>query len=120
MCIRDSLTACATTKNDGLAKDGQSTSNDSRVIEVPNPVSLAQLVSRAPGVSLDFRRGIPKIRGGFPLYVVNGVRLGRNYYSAASSINVNNIKSVEVLKSQTETLIYGRDGANGVIVINTL
>ena len=70
-------------------------------------------------MSLDFKRGIPKNRGGFPLYVVDGVQLGKSYYSAASSVNINDIKSVEVLKSPSETLIYGRSGSSGVILINT-
>ena len=83
------LTACASTNNEGLTKEEKRIS--SSIIEAPNPVSLAQLVSRAPGVSLDFRRGIPKIRGGLPLYVVNGVRLGQNYYAAANTVNINHV-----------------------------
>ena len=56
------LTACASTNNGGVTDaSSQSANTYDRVIEVANPVSLAHLVARAPGVSLDFSRGIPKV-----------------------------------------------------------
>ena len=114
------MTACASTNNGGVTDaSSQSANTYDRVIEVANPVSLAHLVGRAPGVSLDFSRGIPKVRGRLPLYVVDGVRLGRNYYAAARSVNIHDVKSVQVLRRPSETLIYGREGSGGVIVINT-
>ena len=124
------MTACASTNNKAItqqpdsientADDQQLASTDKDLIRVNNPRSLALLLARAPGVFLDFRSGIPKIRGGFPLYVVNGVRLGKNYSSVAQSVNIDDVRSVQVLKSPSETLIYGRSGTNGVIIIKTI
>jgi TonB-dependent SusC/RagA subfamily outer membrane receptor len=34
-------------------------------------------------------------------------------------VSIEDVRSVEVLKSASETAIYGRRGANGVILINT-
>lgn len=50
-----------------------------------------------------------------PLYVINGVPYDGDF----SAINPESIKSVEVLKNDDATSIYGSRGANGVIVITT-
>jgi len=108
-----SLAACSTTSD-----LGRSDRMDRDAIEIDNPLDLKDFLVRA-GVSFDFNTGVPLIRGGEPLYVVDGVRLGHNYYSVARSINVNDIQSVEVIKNAGQGLIYGRDSGNGVIVIKT-
>ncbi len=55
----------------------------------------------------------------YPLFVVDGVPVGRTYADAVSAVNVEDVRSVEILKSASETAIYGRRGANGVILIET-
>ncbi|GHV34328.1 membrane protein [Bacteroidia bacterium] len=50
-----------------------------------------------------------------PIYIVNG----EQFYGDISSINPNDIKSMEVLKDANAASIYGSRGANGVIVITT-
>ncbi|MFC0605615.1 DUF4139 domain-containing protein [Winogradskyella pulchriflava] len=50
------------------------------------------------------------------LYVVDGVPVKHN---AASKIDPNSIESIEVLKDNAATAIYGNRAAGGVIVINT-
>jgi TonB-dependent starch-binding outer membrane protein SusC len=52
-----------------------------------------------------------------PLFVVNNNALNGGFSSAYEMINVNDIKSVTVLKDAGSTGIYGVRGANGVIVI---
>jgi TonB-dependent SusC/RagA subfamily outer membrane receptor len=52
-----------------------------------------------------------------PLFVVNNNALNGGFSSAFQMIQVNDIKSVTVLKDAGSTSIYGVRGANGVIVI---
>ena len=59
------------------------------------------------------------IRGRLPLFVVDGVSVGFSYQQVEHLVNVNDIASVEVLKGPSDTALYGRQGANGVIVIRT-
>ncbi len=95
--------------------------NDRRVIEISEPITLADYLRRVPGVFLDDSRGYPvvTIRGGLPLFVVDGVRIGNSYMEVAQLVNVQDIASVEVLKSPGETIPYGRQAGNGVIIIRT-
>lgn len=72
--------------------------------------------SGAPGSAFKIRvRGTNSIAGNNePLYVVDGVVVGN-----INSLNVNDIKSMEVLKDASSTAIYGSRGANGVVLITT-
>lgn len=100
---------------------------------------LVTQTSAAPGGGLQIRvRGTNSINGGAePLYVVDGVPLnidnntnasftvrgsGSNAGSQVntlSSINPNDIESMEILKDASATAIYGSRGANGVVLITT-
>lgn len=100
----------------------------------------------APGGNVNIVvRGISSITGGnSPLYVIDGFPIGSGgggsdlssfsstSYSAAglagttankinplSSINPNDIESIEILKDASATAIYGSRGSNGVIIITT-
>ncbi|BDD09774.1 SusC/RagA family TonB-linked outer membrane protein [Fulvitalea axinellae] len=73
-------------------------------------------------------RGVASISGGGdPLYVVDGVpisqdntaKIGFMNTNPLSTINPNDIESVEVLKDAASAAIYGARGANGVIIITT-
>ena len=96
--------------------------------------------SGAPGSSTSIRvRGQATINAGAePLYVVDGViwnnsnssgasvglgdRLGNGSVSSVSplsTINPNDIVSMEILKDASATAIYGAQGANGVVLITT-
>ncbi len=101
------------------------------------------LAGQASGVSVTTGSGmagsssIVRIRGvasinssGDPLYVVDGIpitndifglggRTGGMNVNPLSSINPNEIESMEVLKDASATGIYGSRGANGVIIITT-
>ncbi len=72
--------------------------------------------SGAPGAGYKIRiRGANSISGSNnPLYVVDGLIV-----SDINSINVNDIKAMEVLKDASSTAIYGSRGANGVVLITT-
>ncbi len=81
--------------------------------------------SAAPGGNVSVRiRGTNSINGtSEPLYIVDGVQIsnggGVNEVSPLSTINPNDIESVEVLKDASSTAIYGARGANGVVLITT-
>lgn len=72
--------------------------------------------SGAPGAGFKIRvRGTNSINGSNdPLYVVDGLVVGN-----ISTINVNDIKSIEVLKDASATAVYGSRGANGVVLLTT-
>lgn len=111
-----------------------------------SPVSLEQgLQGRLSGVNVTSNDGAPgggisiQIRGtnSFqgstqPLYVIDGVPVADgnddsinfdseapNYNNALSSLNPNDIASIEILKDASATAIYGSRGANGVVLITT-
>jgi TonB-linked SusC/RagA family outer membrane protein len=74
--------------------------------------------SNAPGGGVSIRiRGGNSIQGGNePLYVVDGYPL---INENGSSINPNDIESIDILKDASATAIYGSRGANGVVIITT-
>jgi TonB-linked SusC/RagA family outer membrane protein len=71
--------------------------------------------SGAPGGNYKIRiRGANSITGSNePLYVIDG------QFADISTVNVNDIKSMEILKDASSTAIYGTRGANGVVLITT-
>ncbi|MFD2932263.1 SusC/RagA family TonB-linked outer membrane protein [Spirosoma flavum] len=81
--------------------------------------------SGAPGGNVSVRiRGTNSINGtSEPLYIVDGIQIsnGGNLtdISPLSTINPNDIESVEVLKDASATAIYGSRAANGVVLITT-
>ncbi|WP_430931484.1 SusC/RagA family TonB-linked outer membrane protein [Saccharicrinis sp. 156] len=95
--------------------------------------------SGAPGGGISVRvRGVTSLTGSNePLYVVDGVPIdgnsnndsfsfatmggesGQTKVSALSTINPNDITSIEVLKDASATAIYGSRASNGVILITT-
>lgn len=74
--------------------------------------------SNAPGggVSIRIRGGNSINAGNEPLYVIDGFPV---YNENGSSLNPNDIESIEVLKDASATAIYGSRGANGVVLVTT-
>ncbi|MGI8638057.1 MAG: SusC/RagA family TonB-linked outer membrane protein, partial [Segetibacter sp.] len=69
-------------------------------------------------------RGTNSINGtSEPLYVIDGIQVsnggGITSVSPLSTINPNDIESVEVLKDASASAIYGARAANGVVLITT-
>ena len=90
--------------------------------------------SGAPGSGVNINiRGANSISGaGSPLFVIDGVQIDISEDEVAgstmgspstmgplSTINPQDIESIEVLKDASATAIYGSRGANGVIIITT-
>lgn len=69
-----------------------------------------------PGENAQIRvRGIGSItRDPDPIYVVDGVITDNIAF-----LNPNDIETIQVLKDASASAIYGADGANGVIIVNT-
>ena len=72
--------------------------------------------SGAPGGDAIIRiRGINSVTGGnSALIVIDGFQGG-----SLSSLNPNDVESIEVLKDASATAIYGSQGANGVVLVTT-
>ena len=71
----------------------------------------------SPGSPTTVRiRGINSVNDNGPLYVIDGVST-RN--QDMSSLNPNDIESMQVLKDASSAAIYGAQAANGVILITT-
>lgn len=77
-------------------------------------------------------RGNSSVRNNQPLYVIDGVPVsnvspsqanstweGRDGGDAVSLINPEDVESMTVLKGASASALYGSQGANGVIIINT-
>ena len=92
---------------------------------IPTSDAQSQLQGRASGVTV-IQNSIPgagstvRIRGlgsfnnNNPLYVVDGVQTG-----SISSLNPNDIESMQVLKDAASASIYGVRASNGVIIVTT-
>lgn len=92
----------------------------------PGPNPIESLQGRVPGLDITRTSGQAgagvniQLRGtrsftasGTPLFIIDG--LPGDY----STINANDIESIEVLKDASSTAVYGSSGANGVIIITT-
>jgi TonB-linked SusC/RagA family outer membrane protein len=76
-------------------------------------------VTGRPGSPANIQiRGIASINGTDPLIILDGVSQGTEP-SVLSSINPDEIQSIEVLKDASSAAIYGASGGNGVILITT-
>jgi TonB-dependent starch-binding outer membrane protein SusC len=79
--------------------------------------------SGAPGAPVAVRiRGVGTVGNTQPLYVVDGLPVGRGNSSVASplqTINPEDIESISVLKDASAAAIYGVQAANGVVLIQT-
>lgn len=77
-------------------------------------VTLSQ-GSNAPGDAGSLSiRGVGTLKGSNPLVIVDGIEQG------ISDIDLNQIKSISILKDASAASMYGSRGANGVIIIETM
>lgn len=109
---------------------GSITSLDSESYEEQPVLSTSNaLQGRVAGLQISNTSGAPgseskiHIRGSnsinssnSPLYVIDGIALTG---VGLNDLNINDIKSIGVLKDASSTAIYGSRGANGVILITT-
>jgi len=82
-----------------------------------------QSESGAPGAPVSVRvRGVGTVGNTQPLYVIDGLPVGRGNSSMGSplqTINQEDIESISVLKDASAAAMYGVQAANGVVLITT-
>lgn len=136
-----------TTERERTGNIAKVTAKDIELQPVTNPLEALQ--GRMAGVQIVQQTGVPgaapsiQIRGqnslrnsfnnngNLPLYIVDGMPLNASPINSQNSLlagigsdplntmNLSNIKSIEILKDADATAIYGSRGANGVILITT-
>ena len=93
-----------------------------------NSMQLSDYLRRIPGLQIEQRgsnvnvmiRGMNSISSdNSPLFVIDQQPVGNDYNAAASAVDVNDIKTVNVIKSAEGQQLYGMRGANGVVQIIT-
>lgn len=131
---RDVTTAIGSVRARDLANQPV-TSFDQAIAAKIAGVQVLQ-TSGAPGAALSVRvRGVGSISAGNdPLYVIDGIPLSRdtkfatggtstqfpdNPINVLSTINTDDIESIEVLKDASAAAIYGSRGSNGVVLLTT-
>ncbi len=127
---RSDLTGSVASVKTGELQQTPISSIDQGLVGRASGVMVTQ-TSGMPGATASIRiRGASSLQGGNePLYVIDGVPVysgsgfgetgGSTRMSALSTINPNDIESIEILKDASATAIYGSRAANGVILITT-
>jgi len=114
-----SLISCSSTQNT------QDTTK-SRGPDYSRYTNLADIIRMQPGVVVQgvgnnvtiTIRGVNSIMlDTRPLFIVDNVPFGREYFRVNDAVNPANVRSVRILKSLAETNRYGEEGRNGVIMI---
>jgi TonB-dependent SusC/RagA subfamily outer membrane receptor len=122
------IISCASSGEAGTSNQNEDEKVGSSV-KVDNPsISLADYLKRFSGVSVFGSgnnvkitvRGATSVHGNTaPLFVVDGVRYGKEFSRVQSTVSVDSIDSVRVLKGVEASSAYGLEGSAGVIEITT-
>ena len=114
---RDNVSSIAQVKGDDLANQPASSVNNllqgrAAGLQVTSPNGSPEAT---PTIRI---RGLSSIQGNNnPLFVIDGFIAGTDFN--LQNINVNDIRSIEVLKDASALALYGTRGASGVILIQT-
>lgn len=109
------ITAYGMQTKKALTYAAMSVSSESRVEEDNNVYSTAKIEKRLAGIAQGIKiRGAASLNGQDPLYIIDG-----ELVSNIKNINSADIISMDVLKGEKATALYGSKGANGVIIITT-
>ena len=115
------------TESVGTVSDQQITATPiaSPEVALQGRISGVQVSSQsgAPGAPVSVRiRGIGTVGNTQPLFVVDGIPVGRGsdpLQSPLATMNPNDIESISVLKDASAAAVYGVQSANGVVLITT-
>ena len=129
---RSSVTgSISSVKADELPKSANSSINNMLSGRASGMQVMSTSAQPGGGVSIIIRGAGSDQAGNSPLYVIDGFPVNNSSvdpsagdYSAGtrdplSTINANDIESIEILKDAASTAIYGARAANGVILITT-
>jgi len=117
------ITACASTSNPNTPTTKSKTGRD-----YSSYTNLADILRQQVGVVVTGTgqmatvqiRGINSINlDTRPLYVYDGIELGRDYSRANNTIDRATIRSIRVLRDLNQLTFYGERGRNGVILIKS-
>ena len=120
---------CSSSKTSSSATTDSVTKTEKATKSEPSYgyTSILEMLRKEPGIRVSGSSGSPVIRvsgGGRsisgssePLFVVDGAAVGKGYQTI-SSIDVNTVRSIEVL-SPAKAGYYGARAGNGVIEIKT-
>ena len=130
---RSDLTgSISSVKSEALMKKGSATFAEALQGRIAGVKVTTQSGEPGSGVDITIRGANSLNAGTSPLYIIDGMQIdinegeiasssvgGQGTYNPLSSINPNDIASIDVLKDASSTAIYGARGANGVIIITT-
>jgi len=118
--------ACSSSKSASSDTKSSSSGNGEPQQEMNTSIDLADHLKKVPGVTVTGSGSSAKvsIRGmssstgeSEPLFVINGTPINGGLAAANALVIVNDIQSIKVLKTPSETSFYGLRGSSGVIVI---
>lgn len=111
-----SLISCSTSKN-GTSTKGDDESSYVEVNQLANHINtLPRLSVRGNNVMNTSVSSIQKSTS--PLFVIDGIQIGRDFGQVLQLLDQNQKVSVEFLTSSRATTRYGEEGRNGVLIIN--
>ena len=115
------FSACSTTQPVTEKEKSPFYDNAVVIMAKPETFSLANLLVQLPGVRVsgNQQKMTVTIRGGSPLFVLDGVRMGHDFNAITDLVNVFDVTAIELLRDPTETVMYGPDTQFGVIIIHT-
>lgn len=122
------LIGCASSKS-GASSNADENYGGTSEVQVDNPsVTLADYLRRVSGVQVHGNgpsasiliRGTETLTSSSaPLFVLNGVKSGRDFSRISSLVNMHEVTNIRVLKGVEASSSYGLEGGNGVIEIMT-
>ncbi len=98
------------------------------ITEIQSSLSLLDHLKRVSGLNIVerggdigvFMRGVNTISGeNNVLFVVNGRPIGNSFIALDSTVDVNDIQDIRVIRGSMGSQLYGMRGANGVVEITT-
>jgi len=122
------LNSCSSNKTTSSTANSNSTVKTVATAESNSSLTLVNYLRRVPGVQVDQRgndisvmiRGMSSIgNNNQPLFVVNSTPVGNSYQEAVNAVDVNDIKTINVIQGTEGQQVYGMRGSNGVIQILT-
>ena len=121
--------ASSTVKTGDLTNDGSPLNSLSALYgQVPGLRLTATALGPSGGLNVNIRNAVALYEGSStkPLFVIDGVPMldgptdiNRSTGNGLNDLNMNDIESFDVLKGAKAAVLYGSQGANGVILITT-
>ncbi|MBS1607141.1 MAG: TonB-dependent receptor [Bacteroidetes bacterium] len=120
---RSNITSAVSTVSSKSIENQPLTSLDQAIAGQAAGVQVSQ-VTGTPGGGVTIRvRGTGSISAGNePLYVIDGFPIEGSYgrdMNPLSTLNPNDIESIQILKDAAAAAIYGSRGSNGVVIVTT-